>query len=121
MPTPPRVQQLLEDIALANPAHHDLVQKLRALILQLPGPVHEEVKYGGILFSTAKPFCGVFVYTHHVTLEMGEGAQLADTFKVLEGAGKQRRHIKLVAPDDIAAKHVPHYLDLAVARSRSSA
>ena len=47
------------------------------------------------------------------------GHQLADEFKVLEGAGKQRRHIKLHTPEDLAAKQVAHYLGLACSLSNS--
>ncbi|MDR2154724.1 MAG: DUF1801 domain-containing protein [Burkholderiaceae bacterium] len=64
--------------------------------------ITEEVKYGGLLFSAAHPFCGVFAYARHVSLEFGNGASLPDKYKALEGAGKLRRHIKLTSPRDIA-------------------
>lgn len=75
--------------------------------------VSEEVKYGGFLFSSNEPFCGIFSYTKHVSLEFSAGASLPDTFKVLEGEGKFRRHIKLSSADDISGKHVRDYLILA--------
>ena len=119
--TDPRVTQLLADIAQAHPAHHQLMQAMRKSILKLGYDVREEMKYGGILFACEQPFCGLFAYTQHVTLELGEGAHLPDDFQVLEGKGKQRRHIKLLSPADIQSKHVDHYLALAVARGRQSA
>jgi hypothetical protein len=76
--------------------------------------VSEEVKYGGLLFSQGAPFCGVFSYTRHVSLEFGEGASLPDPHQVLEGAGKLRRHIKLGSLQDISDKHVGEYLVLAL-------
>jgi hypothetical protein len=115
-----RVEQLLADIAQSHPSHHQLLQAVRKLILKLGSDVREEVKYGGILFACEQPFCGLFAYTQHVTLELGEGAHLPDDFQVLEGKGKQRRHIKLLSPADIQDKHVEHYLALAVARGRQS-
>jgi hypothetical protein len=75
------------------------------------------VKYGGLLFSVKKPFCGVFSYAKHVSLEFGAGASLPDNFKVLEGDGKLRRHIKLLSAQDIAGKHVREYLVLALTAS----
>jgi hypothetical protein len=109
-----RVQKLLQDIRLLDETRFELVQSLRELILGLSPSVSEEVKYGGLLFSADQPFCGIFSYAKHVSLEFGEGASLPDKFKVLEGQGKLRRHIKLLTPEDIRAKHVRAYLRLAL-------
>ncbi len=114
-----RVNQLLQDIQQRHPEQHNVLQGARALVLALGPDVREEVKYGGILFSAPQPFCGLFAYTLHVSLEFGDGAQLPDAFKALEGAGKQRRHIKLHKPEDLAAKQVAHYLGLACSLSNS--
>lgn len=108
-----RISKLLEDIRLLDPERFELVQALRQIILDLSPSISEEVKYGGILFAAAKPFCGVFSYAKHVSLEFGEGASLPDQFKVLEGEGKFRRHIKLSSGQDISGKHVREYLTLA--------
>ena len=116
MPTP-RVTQLLEDIRSLDEDRHALVQALRKHILDLGPSVSEEVKYGGLLFSAGTPFCGVFAYAKHVSLEFGAGASLPDPHQVLEGAGKLRRHIKLTALRDISDKHVQAYLALALQAS----
>jgi len=109
-----RINQLLEDIHLLDQGLYEIVQALRKLILDLNASVSEEVKYGGFLFSFGQPFCGVFSYAKHVSLEFGAGASLPDTFSVLEGKGKLRRHIKLTSIDDISGKHVREYLLLAI-------
>lgn len=109
-----RIDQLLEDIRTLDEGRFELVQALRKRILALDASVSEEVKYGGLLFSAGAPFCGVFAYAKHVSLEFGAGASLPDPHQVLEGAGKLRRHIKLVALQDIADKHVAVYLTLAL-------
>ena len=108
-----RVARLLEDIRLLDQTRFSLISALRELILGLSVSVSEEVKYGGLLFSAGKPFCGVFSYTGHVSLEFSAGASLPDKFRVLEGSGKLRRHIKLSSPQDIASKHVHDYFRLA--------
>lgn len=113
MPTP-RITQLLEDIRSVDEDRFELVQALRQRILDLDSTVSEEVKYGGLLFSAGTPFCGVFAYAKHVSLEFGAGASLPDPHQVLEGAGKLRRHIKLTTLQDIADKHVAEYLALAL-------
>jgi hypothetical protein len=107
-----RVTKLLEDIRLLSEERFKLVQSLRKLVLGLEG-ISEEVKYGGILFAADKPFCGIFSYASHVSLEFSAGAALPDKHKVLEGDGKLRRHIKLTAVQDIEGKHVRDYLVLA--------
>ncbi|MBK1680269.1 DUF1801 domain-containing protein [Rhodocyclus tenuis] len=115
-----RVSRLLEDIRLLDQERFELVYALREIILGLDSSVAEEVKYGGILFSAGKPFCGVFSYARHVSLEFGAGASFPDEFKVLEGEGKLRRHIKLSVAEDITAKHVGEYLRLALKASTSA-
>jgi hypothetical protein len=112
-----RISKLLEDIRLLDPDRFELVQALREIIPGLDSSVSEEVKYGGFLFSTDKPFCGVFSYEKHVSLEFGAGASLPDKFNVLEGKGKLRRHIKLLTVQDISAKHIREYLVLALKAS----
>lgn len=105
-----RVAPLLEDLRAHDADRYTLVQTLHEAVLALGASVTEEVKYGGILFSAAKPFCGIFSYTKHVSLEFSEGAALPDPHGVLEGAGKGRRHIKLATVQDMVAKHVAEYL-----------
>lgn len=115
MPTQ-RLRKLLADIRSLDEGRFELVQALRKLVLGLDPAITEEVKYGGILFSSGAPFCGVFAYAEHVSLEFGDGASLPDPHKVLEGAGKLRRHIKLNTLQDVSAKHVRDYLVRALQR-----
>jgi hypothetical protein len=112
-----RIAKLLEDIRLLDSGRFELVQALREIILDLDSSISEEVKYGGFLFSAEKQFCGIFSYAKHVSLEFGAGASLPDKFKVLEGEGKLRRHIKLSSAHDITGKHVREYLVLALKAS----
>ena len=118
--TDSRIQKLLTDIQLVSPDRHDLIQELRTLILGLTTDISEDVKYGGILFATKKSFCGLFAYKNHISLEFGDGVSLPDKFRVLEGAGKLRRHIKLSTIQDIKSKHVAHYIGLALKASTNA-
>jgi len=109
-----RISKLLDDIRLLDSERFEFVQALREIILGLDPAISEEVKYGGFLFSAKEPFCGVFSYAKHVSLEFVAGASLPDKFNVLEGEGKLRRHIKLSSAQDISGKHVREYLVLAL-------
>jgi hypothetical protein len=111
---PSLVEEFLEDLRLVDEDRFQIVQSLRRMVLSAAPKVSEEVKYGGLLFSAGSPFCGVFSYTRHVSLEFGRGAELADPHGVLEGEGKKRRHIKIVGRDDVFKKNVRQYIEQAV-------
>lgn len=109
------VDALVADIRLLSEEGYALVQAVRDLTRQTLDAVGEEVKYGGILFSSGGvQFGGVFAYKQHVTVEFGSGASIVDPHGQLEGAGKGRRHIKLHALEDIRNKHLADYLKLAL-------
>lgn len=107
------VEELLAEIRDRNADHHALVQSVRKLVRKAVPSVTEEVKYGGVLFTAGAPFCGVFAYTAHVSVEFSHGASIADPWGHLEGGGKGRRHLKLSAAGDVKAKRVADYVPLA--------
>jgi hypothetical protein len=118
--SPTTVEQWLNDLALANPARLELVQAARKVIYMQAPEASERVMYGGLMFSAPAPFCGVFAYSEHVSVEFGRGCDLADPHGVLEGSGKFRRHIKLRSLADIKARHLADTVRQAVEISRTS-
>jgi hypothetical protein len=52
-------------------------------------------------------------------VEFGNGAAIVDPYGQLEGSGKGRRHVKLRAIEDMAAKHLAEYLKLALHAARA--
>lgn len=115
------VQTLLEDIRLLSEERYEVVEAVRALVKKTYKTSSEEVKYGGILFTSGVQFCGVFAYREHVSVEFGSGAKIDDPFGHLEGAGKGRRHVKLKSVAEIKSKKLVQYLPLALqAASESS-
>jgi hypothetical protein len=114
------VESLLADIRLLGASQFDIVEAVRALVKKGFKPVDEEVKYGGILFSSGVPFCGVFAYKEHVSVEFGKGASIRDVYGHLEGAGKGRRHLKLRSIDDVGDKQLAQYLPLALQAARGA-
>lgn len=109
-PAAERVARWLDDLRCVSPERHALVLALRQAALDVGPGVTEVVKYGGLLFSADQPFCGVFVYTAHVSLEFGQGAAMTDPAGVLEGAGKGRRHIKFRVLRDLQRCDLAAYL-----------
>jgi len=112
------VQSLLEDIRFVSEQNYEIVEAVRGLVRSTFETSSEEVKYGGILFTSGVQFCGVFAYKAHVTVEFGSGAKIADPFEFLEGSGKGRRHVKLMAVAQIKEKHLAQYLLLALQASK---
>ena len=74
------IQTLMEDIRLLSETNHAIVEAVRAIVKQRLQGCTEEVKYGGILFSSGLPLCGVFAYRTHVSVEFGHGARICDPF-----------------------------------------
>ncbi len=120
MPTK-SIDTLLSDIRLLGEERYEMVQAVRALVKKKFKPFAEEVKYGGILFSSEVQFCGVFAYSGHVSVEFGHGAKIKDDDARLEGAGKFRRHLKLVTLADIEEKQLAKYLSLALEAAKNAA
>jgi hypothetical protein len=107
------VQALLEDIRLLDEQRFSVVLGVLTVVQRAFPAATQEVKYGGVLVSAGVPFCGVFAYSQHVSVDFSHGAKIVDSFGYLEGTGKGRRHLKLRALADIQSKRLAEYLPLA--------
>ncbi|PID66887.1 MAG: hypothetical protein CR975_00750 [Gammaproteobacteria bacterium] len=109
-----KVQQLLDDLMLSDGDKYALLQLLRQVVMKCCPAVAERVMYGGIMFSLAKDFGGLFVYKKHISFEFTQGYRLQDPNAWLEGKGKFRRHLKLVSNGDIERKQVAYFVEQAI-------
>lgn len=79
-----------------------LLESLRKLVLSVNPKIVEEFKWGRPCYSGAN---GLVCYLHktkdHATLGFYHAAGLKDPKKLLEGTGKDMRHIKIRSRDDI--------------------
>ena len=114
------IQTWLEDLRLLGEEQFQVASAVRTLVSEQFKPFAEELKYGGILFSSGVQFCGVFAYKAHVSVEFGQGTRINDELGHLEGAGKGRRHLKLACLADIKTKQLAHYLTLALQAAQSN-
>ncbi|MFK8051772.1 MAG: DUF1801 domain-containing protein [Woeseiaceae bacterium] len=112
--TQKKVEALMDDIRLVSDQQYATVQAVRKLVKTLVPASSEAVKYGGILFSVDRHFCGVFAYKKHVSVEFSHGAAIDDINGHLEGKGKGRRHLKLLSMDDIESKALADYIPKAL-------
>ena len=114
------IEVLLQDIRLLGEEQFQIVEAVRALMKRSIKPLSEEVKYGGIVFSSDVQFAGVFAYRAHVSVEFSQGARIEDADGFLEGGGKGRRHIKLAKVGEVSSKRLAKYLPLALAAARGA-
>lgn len=92
----------------ADPAQHRTLAVLRSLVRSVAPKAVEEIKWSRPCYSNAR---GMFCYLHstksYATLGFRNGAVLADPDGLLEGTGKDMRHIKFkpgLSPDHPAVR-----------------
>jgi hypothetical protein len=85
-----------------NPALQKVVRGLRSLVkASVPGTNTTVNSWGIPTFETDNPFCFYMVGKKHVTLGFHYGTSLDDPERLLEGTGKNIRHVKLRTPQDL--------------------
>jgi hypothetical protein len=102
-------EKLLNELKTHNSEQYKIVSSLRNLVLKDKN-TSEEVKYGGFYYSKEKPYMGIFVSKNHVSMEFSNGAQFDDQDKLLQGSGKQRRHLKFSSMEDISKTAINSFL-----------
>lgn len=118
MTTQDKIDHFLSSLAEDAPFHHQIIGQLRSLVGNICPQAEERFMYGGIVVYEGRAVCGYFSRAGHVTVELERGCDLSDTWGVLEGKGKNRRHIKLRAGNSLEDKHVGFYLEQAFERAR---
>lgn len=108
-------------ISAYTPPVRELALAARDLVLQvLPGAVEQVdppskiIAYG---FGTRYQdlVCAIAPYTSHVNLIFARGATLPDPEGLLKGTGKKARHVRIQAPEDLAAPALRSLLETAAA------
>jgi hypothetical protein len=96
-----------EELLTKQPAEiQQLVEQLRSLLRTLlPGAVETQRRPIVFGFGRSKRMSdllfAVLPHREHVNLEFADGAKLPDPEHLLEGTGKNIRHIKLRSPEDV--------------------
>ena len=110
------VEKFLEDIHLISEEFYGALIQVRQIFFEECNILTEAIKYGGIVFfKDNELISGIFVHKKHLSIEFGNGAQLADPDSILEGKGKFRRHIKLTSVKDIRKKNVREFVGESIA------
>ncbi len=110
------IEKYLEDIHLISEKFYEALIEVRQIFFEECNILTEAIKYGGIVFfKDNELIAGIFAYKKHLSIEFGNGAQLADPESILEGKGKFRRHIKLKSVKDISKKNVREFVGESIA------
>ena len=94
-----------------------ILQTLREIVYSNFPETSEKMMYGGIMFSLEDDFGGLFVRKNHVSFEFGSGIYMNDPYKILEGSGKFRRHLKIRSFSDIEDKKVDFFVKQSLRKS----
>lgn len=93
--------QVSEYINAAPEAQKQIMEQLRNLIHQAIPNVKEEFKWSRPVFSAGKDFAYFKTTKAALTLGFSDYKKLHDPDHLLEGTGKDMRHIKIKKPEDI--------------------
>ncbi len=88
-----------------NPELRKVVSALRIFVKEaVPGTRETLNAWGVPTFESKTPFCFYMVGKNHVTFGFHFGTSLTDPERLLEGTGKNIRHVKLRNEDAIGQK-----------------
>ena len=90
------VDRLLEGLEADQ---RKLVESLRTFLLEAGPELRETVKWGAPCYVARTNVCAIAVQKDHTNLEFYHGTSLRDPHRVLEGTGKDLRHVKFYGPE----------------------
>ena len=89
----------------------NIISSLRKLASSLSQGAKEDIKWNALcLFKGERAFVGIMPYKKYISVIFDRGSELSDSNEILEGKGKQMRHIKIYNEGDIEDKNVAHYI-----------
>jgi hypothetical protein len=114
--TPPK--ELIKFLKPYDPEIRKLALGVRALVLDVMAPCYESIydAYSAVAMGygptgrMSDGICHVAVYPSGVNLGFNFGALMSDPEGILEGTGKQIRHIKFSSVEDLERPEVKEYL-----------
>ena len=98
-----------------NPGLEEVVAAVRRLVKKTVPSAAEAVNPWGVpVFEVNGTVCFLMVGKQHVTLGFAQGTSLPDPAGLLEGTGKNLRHVKLKTADQVSNPHLENLIIEAV-------
>lgn len=101
-----------------------LCMSVRARIFELVPDAQEKVMRGynslayGFGGGMKGEFASIVLHPRHVNLQLHRGTELPDPARLLEGTGKNMRHVKIRSTETIGSEAVKELIEAAIALSR---
>ena len=95
---------------------HALIRSLDAVISKAEPGLTTSLKWGNLTYQGTKIVCSVVSHRTHVNLQLWGGADLDDPSGLLEGTGKEMRHVKIGSEAELDAKVVAGFVKQAARR-----
>ncbi len=112
-----KVDQYLESLELGM---HEIARELRALIFKAVPRITEEFKWGQPTYELDGKVCSFKAAKNHMTFHFFRGASLDDPDGLLEGEGKEHRHVKLTNRSEIKKQLFMKWLKESVKHNQNS-
>ena len=93
--------ELAKFLLVLSPEFKEILLSLRKLIFKACPGIKESVKWGNLTFYHNGPVCYIMVSQDHMMFGFWAGIELIDPGRLLEGAGKKMRHVKIFSIKDI--------------------
>jgi hypothetical protein len=104
-----------------DPALHEIVRGLQALVREVVPEVTETINPWGIpTFELNGPLCYFMIAAKHITFGFTRGTSLSDPKGLLEGTGKNLRHVKLRNVEDLGKDGLRQLVEEAARLNRES-
>ena len=95
-----------------------VVSALRELVLEGAPEAEESIKWARPVYGYNGPLCYIMAFKNHVSLGFSRGTDLPDPLGILEGSGKEMRHVKVTTLEGILADALKDLVREAVALNR---
>lgn len=116
-----RIEHFLADIEAASAEQAMIIRSVQSLFMSENPALVQDIKYGGLVFLRENKLAGgIFAYRQHISVEFSHGAGFEDPDQLLEGKGKQRRHLKIKHSEDTARLNLNFYIRQAVVSDTAS-
>lgn len=90
----------------------EIISHLRNIASGISSGAKEDIKWNALcLFKDKRAFVGIMPYKKYVSVIFDRGSELSDPNSLLEGKGKQMRHIKIYKESEIKKKNVANFIE----------
>ncbi|HMK54294.1 MAG TPA: DUF1801 domain-containing protein [Methanobacteriaceae archaeon] len=87
-----------------------LALKTRELILKTEPGLDEKIRWKNLTYGDKKMIMALVIHQKHLNLEFANGRELSEMGYLLEGTGKNIRHLKIRTKEDLESAVIPEVI-----------